>query len=120
MSEVLGIDVAEDVMTLTMKRVHRRNAIDDELRAALLAGFDEAQATGARAVLLTADGPTFCAGADVSDPPTGFRAGNRMLISTHRLIERVLECPLPVVAAVQGTCAGYGIALALATDFCVA
>lgn len=119
---VLLTSLADGVLTLTLNRPEQRNAIDPMLRVALLAALDGAVDQGARVILLRANGPSFCAGADLggSKPDPGVGTLRRMRVSTHRLITELLEHPLPVVAAVQGSCAGYGVSIALAADFCVA
>lgn len=118
---VLLADQCEGVLTLTLNRSDQRNAINPELREALLAQLDEAADAGARVILLRAEGPTFCAGADLGDsrPEPGVDTLRRMRVSTQRLVREILEHPLPVVAAVRGTCAGFGVSIALAADFCV-
>lgn len=119
---VLLTNLNNHVLTITLNRPDQRNAIDAALRLALLAALDGAVDEGARVVLIRANGPSFCAGADLggSKPDPGVGTLRRMRVSTHRLITELLEHPLPVVAAVQGSCAGYGVSIALAADFCVA
>lgn len=111
----------DGVLILTLNRPEQRNAIDPALRLALLAALDSAVDKGARAILIRANGPSFCAGADLgaSKPDPGLGTLRRMRVSTHRLVTELLEHPLPVVAAVQGSCAGYGVSIALTADFCV-
>lgn len=119
--DVLLADHADGVLTLTLNRPEARNAIDDELRAALIGQLTAVDPTSVRAVVLRGEGRAFCAGADVSRgvPARGFATVQRMRGSTHRLIEEVMELPVPVVSVVKGACAGFGMALALAADFCV-
>jgi 2-(1,2-epoxy-1,2-dihydrophenyl)acetyl-CoA isomerase len=119
--EVLGVERRDGILVLTMQRPEARNALNDALRRSLLDAFAGIDPTADRAVVLRASGPAFCAGADVSGgaPARGHSTLERMRRSTHRLIEEVLACPIPVVSSVQGACAGFGLALALAADFCV-
>ena len=118
---VLLTNLDNHVLTITLNRPDQRNAIDAALRLALLAALDGAVDEGARAILIRANGPAFCAGADLGgSPDPGVGTLRRMRVSTHRLIAELLEHPLPVVAAVHGSCAGYGVSIALAADFCVA
>lgn len=127
---VPGLDVAHDggVLTLTLDRVDRRNAIDDTMMAGLIdalaaAGTDEA----VRAVLVRGAGGDFCSGADIvaRNAPAGERprAGSiqrRLPTQAHRLIPLLLELQLPVVCAVRGWAVGIGAQLGLAADFTVA
>lgn len=103
--------LADRVAVLTIDRQHRRNALDlatleqlhDEVVAALVAG--------ARAVVLTGAGGHFCAGADLTDLED--------VSFTQRLAEvlqHLAAVPVPTVAAVDGSCMGLGMQLALACD----
>jgi enoyl-CoA hydratase/carnithine racemase len=118
---VLLTSLDDGVLRLTLNRPEQRNAIDTRLRRALLEALDDAVELGARVILIRANGSSFCAGADLggSKPAPGVGTLRRMRVSTHRLITELIEHPLPVVAAVQGSCAGYGVSIALAADFCV-
>jgi cyclohexa-1,5-dienecarbonyl-CoA hydratase len=88
-----------------------------ELRGALEAFSDHAD-SDARAVLLSAAGRHFSAGADVGEhlPPT-FEQLIPEFLDTVAALDR---CPLPVVAAVRGRCLGGGFELALAADIVIA
>jgi 2-(1,2-epoxy-1,2-dihydrophenyl)acetyl-CoA isomerase len=74
-----------------------------------------------RAVLLTGSGRVFCAGQDLgehaaaldADPSTAFHT---LELHYHPVIQALTGMPKPVVAAINGTCAGAGISLALACD----
>src|SRR6478672_10125653 len=129
-TSVPGLDVTHDgsVLTLTLDRSERRNAIDDVMMAGLIdaitaAGTDEA----VRVVLLRGAGDDFCSGADIvaRNAPGGERprAGSiqrRLPTQSHRLIPLLLGTQVPVVCAVHGWAAGLGFQLALAADLCIA
>src|SRR5262245_26297740 len=120
---VLHTALADDVLTLVLDRPDRYNAIDSELREALIDAFDGAPDRGARAVVVRGDGKGFCAGADLKETGAqvaGVDLERRMATSSSRLARSVLQCRLPVVAAVHGACAGIGLTLALGADVCVA
>ena len=124
----LGIEHAGGVLTLTLDRPDRRNAIDDQMMAALVdavtaAGIDEA----VRVIVLQGAGEHFCAGADIvarnapgGDRPRAGSIQRRLPTQAHRLIPALLETQVPIVCAVRGWAAGLGFQLALAADFCVA
>jgi 2-(1,2-epoxy-1,2-dihydrophenyl)acetyl-CoA isomerase len=84
-----------------------------------------ADSGGVRAVLIRAEGRQFCTGAELGGPTGEARPVNGHLIrqqraTHHRLIGSVFHCPLPTIAAVQGAALGFGLHLALATDFVLA
>lgn len=113
-------DVADGVLTLTLNRPERRNALDPELRDALAAAIEAAAGDPTvRALVLTGAGGDFCAGGDLGsfDELHDARAYRHV---SHRLTETVesLErCEKPVIAALEGVTTGAGLALALAADW---
>jgi 2-(1,2-epoxy-1,2-dihydrophenyl)acetyl-CoA isomerase len=118
--DALSLDVDGAVATIVMQRPERRNALnetlDAELRDAVAAvGDDDA----VRAVLLRGAGPGFCAGADLEvlrDGPSPQEIYDHVTERYVPLVRRLTSMPKPVVAAVNGTAAGAGMALALACD----
>lgn len=126
--------VEDGVAWITLNRPDAGNAIDFAMRDQLITWLDEASVdVGVRAVVLTGVGDKgFCTGADLRSPvtrpsrPEG--APDRVvgewarMIRTgwQRLITAVLDCEKPVIAAVNATAAGGGLALALACDLVLA
>ncbi|MFJ5632704.1 enoyl-CoA hydratase/isomerase family protein [Streptomyces goshikiensis] len=114
------------VSWITLNRPEAMNAVTWEQRERVIALLGAASADpGVRAVVVTATGKGFCAGADLRGAPTaGERvAGDvaRMIrLGAQRLITAVLDCEKPVIAAVNGTAAGIGAHLALACDLVIA
>lgn len=130
MDEILHRQEA-GVSWITLNRPEAMNAVTWAQRERVIALLADASADPAvRAVVITATGKGFCAGADLrgtpSTPstPTGDRvAGDvaRMIrLGAQRLITAVLDCEKPVIAAVNGTAAGIGAHLALACDLVIA
>jgi 2-(1,2-epoxy-1,2-dihydrophenyl)acetyl-CoA isomerase len=112
---------AAAVATITIARPDRLNALSgqtvDELRAAV----EEAGRSGARCLLLTGEGRGFSSGADLAGGgglPDD--AGAALEKHFNPLVEAIFALPIPVVAAVNGPCAGAGCSLALAADIVVA
>jgi 2-(1,2-epoxy-1,2-dihydrophenyl)acetyl-CoA isomerase len=109
------------VATVTLNRPDSLNALNgamvDELRAAVEMLPD----LGARCLLLAGAGRGFSSGADLA-AGGGLPDDVGEALETHfnPLIEALFACPLPVVAAVNGPCAGAGCSLALAADLVVA
>jgi enoyl-CoA hydratase/carnithine racemase len=91
------------------------NLLSVELMDGVLGGLDEAEQAGARAVLLRSGLKHFCAGADITMFDLAMEGG-AMAISPVEFLRRFESFPLPVVAAVHGTCVGGGLELALACD----
>ncbi|MFD9337770.1 enoyl-CoA hydratase/isomerase family protein [Streptomyces sp. NPDC060028] len=114
------------VSWITLNRPDAMNAVTWDQRERVIALLADASADPAvRAVVITATGKGFCAGADLRGAPTaGERvAGDvaRMIrLGAQRLITAVLDCEKPVIAAVNGTAAGIGSHLALACDLVIA
>lgn len=99
------------------------NAQDRRFREECVRVFDVlGAATEVRAVVLTGDGKTFSAGADLSEraalleEPGGYARHNRLVRASF---DCVMECPKPVIAAVNGAAIGAGCVLALLCDILV-
>jgi 2-(1,2-epoxy-1,2-dihydrophenyl)acetyl-CoA isomerase len=114
------------VSWITLNRPEAMNAITPDQRDRLIHLLEEASADPTvRAVVITATGRGFCAGADLRGaPPTADRvAGDVTRVirqGAQRLITAVLDCEKPVIAAVNGTAAGIGAHLAYACDLVIA
>src|SRR4051795_10312061 len=117
--------VAEHVELLTLNRPDELNAMTADLCAELHSELDRLAADrSCRAIVITGAGRGFCAGLDLrgygqapgndgSDEARD-RLGNQQHMS--RLILRLRETPQPIIAAVNGPAAGFGLALALGCD----
>ena len=115
-------DYAENVATITLNRPERKNPLTfesyDELRT-LFWNLD--QTYDVKAVIITGAGGNFCSGGDVHEiigPLTkmdedGLLKFTRM---TGDLVRAMRACPQPIIAAVEGVCAGAGAILAMASD----
>ena len=122
---VAVLTVARDgpVLRLTLSRPQRRNA----LSRALIAALSEAVALlheggDTRVVVLTGQGPVFCAGADLTEfaeagDPERLRADAEALSD---LLAAMVGCPVPIVAGVHGAAYGGGVGLVCASDVAVA
>lgn len=114
------------VSWITLNRPEALNAVTWDQRERVIALLAEASADPAvRAVVLTATGRGFCAGADLrGTPATGDRVpgdvARTIRLGAQRLIAAVLDCEKPVLAAVNGTAAGIGAHLAFACDLVLA
>lgn len=108
---------ADDLAEIVLDAPARRNALGlDDLRA-LAAAYDRAEADAARAVLLRGEGPSFCAGRDISgvDPRTD-DVGEYLDDTLTPLLRRMAMFPAPTFAVAHGACLGVGLGLLIATD----
>jgi enoyl-CoA hydratase len=103
------------ITTLTLDSPHNRNALSAQLVAELSEELAlAAKAPETRAVLLTHTGGTFCAGADLKDPPSP--AAARRLAE---LLRGIVELPKPVIAHTTGHVRAGGLGLLAACDIVV-
>jgi 2-(1,2-epoxy-1,2-dihydrophenyl)acetyl-CoA isomerase len=120
MTEVL---TARDgaVLTITLNRPEVFNAFNAPLHAALADALAEAAAPEVRAVVLTGAGKGFCAGQDLKEfrELTG-TIRERLEETYHPNIRAIRSLEKPVIAAVNGPCAGAGLSLACACDIRIA
>lgn len=109
--QLINVSVADGVGVLELNRPERRNALNVALCRAIVAAVGSVLTEGARAILVTGTGSSFCSGADFGEVYTdGFRD------ALHAALHAVTDAPVPVVAAVNGPAIGAGTQLAIACD----
>ena len=114
--------VEEGVATLTLNRPERKNPLTFDSYAELRDLFHALnQATDVKVVVLTGSGGNFCSGGDVHEiigPLTKMSMPELLEFTrmTGGLIKAMRLCPQPVIAAIDGICAGAGAMMALAAD----
>ncbi len=124
--EHFGWHFENGVATITLDRPERKNPLTFESYAELGACFrDLARCPEVRAVVLTGAGGNFSSGGDVHEiiGPLTQRAMPGLLEFTRltgELVRAMKACPQPIIAAVEGVCAGAGAILAMASDLRVA
>lgn len=117
----LIVTEAGGVGTITFNRPTLMNALNSRMRAELLHALQDLPAR-VRVVVLTGAGRAFCAGQDLAD---GASLDDLDMERTLReeyepMLRAIYDCPLPVIAAVNGAAAGAGANLALAADVVIA
>ena len=116
-------ELDDHVATITLNRPDARNAINGPLRKDLNAAWDRfRQEEDAWVAILTANGNTFSAGADLKDGAgsTGVFGGTFWEKPTINSFESGMELFKPTIAAVNGPCIGYGLTGVLFCDFVIA
>lgn len=116
------------VALLTLNRPAARNALSEELMDALLSQLRDISASlSIKAVIIAANGPVFCAGHDIremeshrSDHDGGKAFFSRMFEASSQLMKAIVDCPKPVIAAVEGTATAAGCQLVATCDLAVA
>jgi enoyl-CoA hydratase/carnithine racemase len=117
-----ALSVADGVATLTLNRPERKNPLTFDSYAELRDWFNGLQrATDIKAVVLTGAGGNFCSGGDVHEiigPLTKMTMPELLAFTrmTGALVSAMRACPQPIVAALDGVCAGAGAMMALASD----
>ncbi|TMA75064.1 MAG: enoyl-CoA hydratase/isomerase family protein, partial [Deltaproteobacteria bacterium] len=111
-----------DVVTLTLNRPEKRNAMTMPMLTALRDAFRElAAATDVRAVILTGAGKAFCSGLDLKEMGLARRDdGSVEYPDIEDALHELEHCPLPTIAMMQGDAIAGGLELALHCDLRIA
>ncbi len=113
----LLIEREEQITTLTLNRPHARNAVDLATLDALERALDSLHADPPRAVILRATAPGFCSGIDLKESRETTPAFALFRVSAmHRVLGKLRRLPVPVIAALDGSCVGLGCELAISAD----
>jgi enoyl-CoA hydratase/carnithine racemase len=111
----------EHLLIVTLNRAERRNALDSQMGRDLLSLFSRfyVNAEGIRCIILTGAGTkAFCAGGDLKQRND---MTNESWREQHAVFEQhvlaMLDCPIPIIAAVNGAAYGGGLEMALSADF---
>jgi methylglutaconyl-CoA hydratase len=123
--QTLNIAIADKVATVTLNRPELRNAFNETSIAELALAFEELGRNDlVRAIVLAANGPAFCAGADLNwmKKMAGYSHDENQADAARLadMLRTIYLCPKPVIAKVQGDCYAGGMGLVAACDIVVA
>jgi enoyl-CoA hydratase/carnithine racemase len=118
-TELVHLDVADQVATITLDSPHNRNALSRQLVAELFERLESAEADeAAKVVVIRSSGRVFCSGADLTEASTqGMEQGAREIVRLQRLIVTMGK---PVVVEVGGPVRAGGIGIVAASDIAIA
>jgi 2-(1,2-epoxy-1,2-dihydrophenyl)acetyl-CoA isomerase len=114
-------EVRDGVATITLNRPDAANSLNHELSTEMLDAIIRSEEDPAvRAMVITATGRFFCAGADLRSFYTAAGDLKNRVSFLHVALSRIVRSPFPVIGAINGTAAGGGMGLACACDLLVA
>ena len=118
MTELVHLDVADGVATITLDSPHNKNALSQQLTGELLEQLEAAGADDdARAIVIRSALDVFCSGADLSEATTvGMAEGARRIVELQRVI---VTLDKPVVTRISGAVRAGGIGIVAASDFAI-
>ena len=120
-TQILSLDIQENgVAVVQLHRPEARNALNLELRKALSDTFQQlSQDDAVRVIMITGGEKVFAAGADIKDFTTATTA-QMYLRHTEQYWQSLVDCPKPIIAAVNGYALGGGCELAMHADIIIA
>src|SRR5687767_4988763 len=118
-TELVHLDLAGGVATITLDSPHNRNALSGRLRRELQSHLDTAIGDEAtRVIVLTHTGRVFCSGMDLTES-RGAAATDQGVAEFPTLLTRIWTSPKPVLARVEGPARAGGVGLVAACDIAV-
>jgi len=116
MREMVRLEFAHQIATITLDSQPNRNALSAQLVSELGTAVSEAESADVRAIVLTHAGPAFCSGGDLKERAEGDIPDSRPLID---VMIRLMDTDRPTIAAVDGAVRAGGVGLMAACDLVV-
>jgi enoyl-CoA hydratase/carnithine racemase len=117
MTEHVKTEIEAGIMTLTLARPDKKNALSNAMYSAMSDGLERAKKdAGVRVVLFQGDGDSFTAGNDLADFSAQANGKDTSESQAHRFIGNLGKATRPLVAAVQGNAVGVGTTMLLHCD----
>lgn len=118
-TEATRYEVKNGAAWITLDRPENRNALSSVLVTELYEHLGTAnEDDNSRCIVITGNGPAFCAGADLKNPP-GRAAPGQMAVPYPDVLTAIMDSPKPVIAAVNGAAFAGGLGLVAAADITV-
>ena len=120
--------MSSGIWCITLNDPNRRNALSEAMLAALGEAFDAASTNpDVRVIILAAAGPVFCAGHDLKEMTAGRQNADRgrayfteILHQCSSVMQKIVTCPKPVIAEIDGVATAAGCQLVASCDLAVA
>ncbi|MFV0386377.1 enoyl-CoA hydratase-related protein [Paracoccus sp. (in: a-proteobacteria)] len=117
--QTIQFGIADGIATLILNRPEVMNALNTRMRAEITQALTTLPPE-VRCVVLTGSGRAFCSGQDLQDADAAADLEATLRNEYEPMLHAVVNCPAPVIAAVNGTAAGAGANLALVADVVIA
>lgn len=124
MYETIKVDISDHIMTIRLNRPDRMNAYTEFMGDEIIAALDHADKNDdVRVVIVTGEGKAFCAGAELDENASIFKAN--LPIDEYRdggglIALRIFDLKKPIIAAINGSAVGVGITMTLPMDIRIA
>lgn len=117
--ETIQFGIADGIATLILNRPEVMNALNSKMRAEITQALTTLPSE-ARCVVMTGSGRAFCSGQDLNDAGASIDVEGTLRDEYEPMLQAIVTCPVPVIAALNGTAAGAGANLALVADVVIA
>jgi methylglutaconyl-CoA hydratase len=119
-TEATLYEIKQGAAWITLNRPDNRNALSSILVTEL---YDHLMAANAdhsvRSIVITGNGPAFCAGADLKSPPGQLSEGSDRAVPYADVLTAIIDSPKPVIAAINGAAFAGGLGLVGAADIVI-